>query len=111
MTVSTLLNKQEDSAKLSEEVTFFLQVSLSVLIFCAVIISFIAIVVISAVKRVRWPVDTSYLAGKEVAIAALADARQFLREEEEKGFVSERLQEIRRKKIRAKEEDRVKPLP
>ena len=55
------------------------------------IISFIAIVVISAVKRVRWPVDTSYLAGKEVAIAALADARQFLREEEEKDFASERL--------------------
>ena len=47
--------------------------------------------VISAIKRVRWPVDTSYLEGKEVGIAALADARQFLKDEEEKEFVSERL--------------------
>ena len=53
--------------------------------------AFIAIVVISAIKRVRWPVDTSYLEGKEVGLAALADARQFLKDEEEKEFVSERL--------------------
>ena len=91
LTGSTLLNQSEDSNKLSEQETFFLKISLSAIIFCAVIIAFIAIVVISAIKRVRWPVDTSYLEGKEVGIAALADARQFLKDEEEKEFVSERL--------------------
>ena len=102
LTVSTLQKRSNDSQNEADDRAFFLIVILSISIFVTVIIAFIAIVVISAIIRVRWPVDTSYLRGKEVAIAALADARQFLREEEQKEVFNDRLKEIRRNKIKAK---------
>ena len=69
LTVTTALNHREDTPKLSEQTQFLMKTLFGIFIFVVVLLSFFVIVVVSAIKRVRWPIDYSFVKGKETAIA------------------------------------------
>ena len=75
LTGTTVRNSREDSEKVSEQTRFLLITLLGVVIGLTVLIAFAAIVVISAIIKVRWPIDYSIIEGNEAAIAQLAEAR------------------------------------
>ena len=61
LTGTTVRNHREDTTKLSDQTRFLLITLLGVVIGLTVLLAFAAIVVISAIIKVRWPIDYSII--------------------------------------------------